>query len=109
MVITCKKIRKVVLEAGNERGDIEVVNYVVLPRTQDNYLSPRPLILDVTMTYDHYGRSTLHTNGNPTHTLSSNDTPQSDHSLKNPTRKETFITGDYTRICLIRSYSCLLQ
>jgi hypothetical protein len=69
-------------------GDIEVVNYVVLPRGQDNYLSPRPLILDVTMTHECHGRSTLHPNGKIIHTLSSDDTPQSDHSLKNTTRKK---------------------
>ena len=40
--------------AGNERGDIEIDNYVVLPRGEDNLLKPRPLILDFTMTHDHY-------------------------------------------------------
>ncbi len=34
------------------RGDIEVHDHVDLPRGQDTCLSPRPLILDVTMTHD---------------------------------------------------------
>ncbi len=43
------KVTEVVPAAGHERGDIEVTNYVVLPRGQDNCLPPRPLILDVTV------------------------------------------------------------
>ena len=89
------KIHKVVPGVGNERGDIEVVKYVVLPHGHDNYLTPRPLILDVTMTYDHYGRSTLHTNGNLTDTHSSNVSPQSDGDLNNTTRKKIL---DHRRI-----------
>ena len=78
------KLHQVTPGVGNERGDIEVANYVVLPRGQDNCHSPGPLIQDVTMTHDRYGRSTsLHTNGKITHTLSSNGNSQSDDALKN--------------------------
>jgi hypothetical protein len=76
-----------VTQIDNEHGDIEVVNYVVSPRGQDNCLSPRTLILGVTMTHDIYGRSTLHTNGKLVHTLTSIGTPQPDDTLKNAARK----------------------
>ena len=56
---------------------------VVLPRGEDNRLPPRPLILDVTMTHDRYGGTITYTTGKLTHTMSSNDTPQSDDVLKN--------------------------
>ena len=58
------KTHKVTPAVGNERGDIEIGKYIVLPRGQDNRLPPRPLLLDYTMTHDQFGRSNLHTNGN---------------------------------------------
>ena len=60
----------------NRRGDVEIKDYVVLPRGGDTHRPPRPLMLDVTMTHDRYGRTTLHTNGSLTHRISSNDAPQ---------------------------------
>ena len=68
-------------------------------------LPPRPLILDVTMTHGHYGRKTLFANGNLTHTISSNDAPQTDGALKNVDRKKYSITVSFTpiswnRLCL---------
>ena len=41
-----------------------------------------------------YGRSTLHPTGKLTHTLYSNDAPQSDDTLKNTVRKK-IIGGDW--------------
>ena len=75
------KTHKVTLAAGNERGDIEIDNYVVLPREEDNLLLPRPLILDFTMTYDRYGRSNAYTNGMLTHRIRSTGAPQPDGAL----------------------------
>ena len=82
------KIHKVAPAVGNERGDAEIKDYVVLPRGEDNPLPPHPLMLDVTMTHDRYGRTTLHTNGSLTHRFSSNGTPQPDGALKNAARKK---------------------
>ena len=79
---------KVVPTVGNEHGDIKIKDYVVLPCGQDNCIPPHPLILDVTVTHDRYGRSTLHTNGKFTHTVSSNHDPQSDVDLKNKDQEE---------------------
>ena len=59
-----------------------------MPRGEDTRLPPRPLILDVTMTHARYGRTPLHTNGNLTHTISSNGAPQPDGALKNAARKK---------------------
>ena len=49
--------------------ETEIKDYVVLSRGEDNSLPPRPLILDVTMTHDRYGRITLYTNGKVTHAI----------------------------------------
>lgn len=54
------KTHKVTPAPDNERGDIEIGNYIILPRGQDDCLPPRPLILDFTMTHDRFGHSTLH-------------------------------------------------
>ncbi len=43
---------------GNERGDIEIQDYVILPPGEDDRITPRTLVMDVTMTHDHYGRTT---------------------------------------------------
>ena len=43
---------------GNERGDIEIKDSVILPRGEDNLLPPHTLITDVTITHDRYGRTT---------------------------------------------------
>ncbi len=59
-----------------------------MPRGEDNRLPPRPLILDVTMTHDRYGRTPLHTNGNHTYTISSNGALQPDDALKNADRQK---------------------
>ena len=77
---------KVTPAVGNEHRDIEIGNHVVLPRGQDNCLPPRSRILDFTMTHDHLGHSTLHTNGTLTHRLRSIGTPQPDGALNNTAR-----------------------
>jgi len=66
---------------GDERGDIEIKDYVILPRGEDHRLPPHTLVMDVTMTHDRYGRSTQHTNGVLTNRLSSTGEPQPDGAL----------------------------
>ena len=68
---------------GNEHGDIGIGKYIVLPRGQDNHLTPRPLLLDFTMTHDRFGHSNLRTNRKFTHCLRSTGVPQSDGVLNN--------------------------
>ena len=69
---------KVTPATGNERGDIEIRDYVFLPRGEDNRIPPRTLLMDVTMTHDRYDRTTHSTNGTLTHRVSSTGAPQSD-------------------------------
>ncbi len=57
------KTHRITPAAGNERGDIEIKDYVFLPRGEDDRLPPRTLVMDVTMTHDRDGRTTQHTNG----------------------------------------------
>ena len=64
---------KVTPPTVHERGDIEIRDYVFLPREEDNRIPPHTLLMDVTMTHDHLmdvtmthdhnGRTTQHTNG----------------------------------------------
>jgi hypothetical protein len=61
------KPRRITPAAGNERGDIEIKDYVILPHGEDDRLPPRTLVMDVTMTHDHYGRP-LSVPTEPSHT-----------------------------------------
>ncbi len=70
----------------NERGDIKIQDYVILPRGEDDSLPPRTFVMDVTMTHDRYGRTTQHTNGTLTHRVFSTGSPQSDGALNKATR-----------------------
>jgi hypothetical protein len=70
----------------NERGDIEIKDYVILPRGEDDRLPPHTLVMDVTMTHDRYGRTTQYTNGTLTHRVSSTGAPQSDGALNKTVR-----------------------
>ena len=80
------KPHKVTPAAGNERGDIEIKDYVILPRGEDNRLPPRTLMMDVTMTHDHYGRTTHRTNRALTHRVSSTGVSHPDGVLNNEVR-----------------------
>ena len=42
------KIHKVAPAVGNERGDVEIKDYIVLTHGEDNRLPPLQLILNVT-------------------------------------------------------------
>jgi hypothetical protein len=65
------KTHRITPATGEERGDIEIKDYVVLqkPHEQVKRVSPpRTLILDFTMTHTLFGVSILHSNGQLTHT-----------------------------------------
>ena len=79
---------KVTPAADNDRGDIEVKDYVIYPRGEDDRLPPRTLMMDVTMTHDRFGRSTQRTNGALTHRVSSTGAPQPEGALKNAVSKK---------------------
>jgi hypothetical protein len=79
------KTHRITPPVGNERGDIEIQDYVILPRGDDR-LPPRTLVMDVTMTHDHYDRTTQYTNGALTHRVSSTGAPQPDGALNKATR-----------------------
>ncbi len=71
---------------GNERGDIEIKDYVILPPGEDDRFPPHTLVMDVTMTHDRYVRTTQRTNEELTHISSSTGAPQSDDTLNNAVR-----------------------
>ncbi len=80
------KTHKITPAAGNERGDIEIQDYVFLPHGEDDRIPPRTLVMDVTMTHDRYGRTTHHTNGGLTHRVPSTGALQPDGALNKATR-----------------------
>ncbi len=53
---------------------------------EDDRIPPRTLVMDVTMTHDHYGRTTEHTYGALTHRVSSTGGPQTDGALNKAAR-----------------------
>jgi hypothetical protein len=68
---------------GKERGDLEIKDYVVLQKPQeqvDRLPPPRTLILDFTMTHPRYVRSLLNLNGQLTNTRRSDGAPEPDGS-----------------------------
>ena len=68
---------------------MEIKDYIVLTRGEDNgLLTSLRLMLDVTITHDHYGRTTQYTSGALTYKISSNDSPHPDGDLKNEDRKK---------------------
>ena len=76
---------------GKERGDLEIIDYVVLQKPQeeaDRLPPPRTLILDFTMTHTRYGRSLLNLNGQLTNTSRSDGAPEPDEDIKAVTRKK---------------------
>ena len=72
------KIHKVTSVTGKERGDLEIKDYVVLQKPQeqaDRLPPPRTLIMDFTLTHTRFGRSSVHPIGQLTHTRRSDGTP----------------------------------
>ncbi len=80
------KTHRITPATDNERGDIEIQDYVILPRREDDRLPPRTLVMDVTMTHDRYGRTTHHTHGTLTHRVSSSGAPHPDGALNKAAR-----------------------
>ena len=85
-LVTELKSHKVTPTDDNERGEIEIKDYVIFPHGEDDGLPPRTLVMDVTETHDRYGRTTQRTNGALTHRVSSTSVPLSDGVLNNVVR-----------------------
>ena len=62
-MVTELKPHRITPAADNERGDIEIKDYVILPPGEDDRIPPPTLVMDVTMTHDRYGRTTQRSNG----------------------------------------------
>ncbi len=65
------KIHKITPSTGKERGDLEIKDYVVLQKPQeqaDCLPPPRTLILDFTLTHPRFGRLHVHPIGHLTNT-----------------------------------------
>jgi hypothetical protein len=85
------KIHKITPTTGKERGDLEIKNYMVLQKPQeqtDHLPPPRTLIVDFTLTQTQYGRSHVHSIGQLTNTRCSDDAPEPDGDLRVVTRKK---------------------
>ena len=85
------KIHKITAATGRERGDLEIKDYVVLQKPEeqaDRLPPPRTLILDFTMTHTRYDRSHLNLNGQLTNTRRSDGAPEPDGSIKVVARKK---------------------
>ncbi len=85
------KIHKITPATGKERDDLDIKNYVVLQKSQeqdDRLPPPRTLILDFTFTHTRYGSSHVHTTGQLTNTRRSDGTPELDGTLREVDRKK---------------------
>ena len=85
------KIHKITPAKGKERGDLEIKDYSVLQKPQeqtDRLPPPSPLILDFTMTHTRYGRSHVHPIGQLTNIRRSDGAPEPDRALKVVARKK---------------------
>ncbi len=85
------KIHKITPATGKEWGDLEIKDYVVLQKPQeqtDRLPPPRTLILDFTMTHPRYGRSHVHRSGQLTNIRRSDGVPEPDGTLKVVVRKK---------------------
>jgi hypothetical protein len=79
------KIHKITPATGKERGDLELQDYVVLQKPQEEAEQlppPRTLILDFTMTHPRYVRSLLNLNGHRTNTRRSDGAPEPDGTIR---------------------------
>ncbi len=84
------KIHKITPATGKERGDLEIRDYVVLqkPQEQADRHPPRTLILDFILTHTRYDSSHVHTTGELTNKRRSDDTPELDGALEEVDRKK---------------------
>jgi hypothetical protein len=82
---------KITPATGKERDDLEIKDYVVLQKPQeqaDRLPPPGTLILDFTLTHMRYDSSHVHTTGQLTNTSRSDDAPDHDGALRKVTRKK---------------------
>jgi hypothetical protein len=85
------KFHKITPATGKERGDLEIKDYVVLQKPQeqaDRLPAPRALILDFTWTHTRYRSSHVHTTGQLTNTSRSDGAPEPDGALRVVARKK---------------------
>ncbi len=85
------KIHKITPATGKERRDLEIKDYVILQKPQDqaDRLPPScTLILDFTMTHPRYDRSLLNLNGQMTNTRRSDGASEPDGVTKVVARKK---------------------
>jgi hypothetical protein len=85
------KIHKITPATGKERGDLEIKDYVVLQKPQeqaDRLPPPRTLMLHFTLTHSCYNRSLLNFNEQLTNTRRSDGTPEPDGAIKSVARKK---------------------
>jgi hypothetical protein len=85
------KVHKNTRATGKERGDLEIKDYVVLQKPQeqsDRLPPPRTLILDFTLTHTLYGRTHVFSIGQLTNTRRSDGAPELDGSLRTVARKK---------------------
>ena len=83
------KIHKITPTTDNERDDLEIKDYVVLQKPQeqaDRLPPPRTLIMDFILTHTRFGRSSVHPIGQLTHTRRSDGAPEPDGTLKTVAR-----------------------
>jgi hypothetical protein len=79
------KIHKITSVTGKERDDLEIKDYVVLQKPQeqvDRLPPPRTFILDFTLTHTRYHSSHVHTTGQMTNTRCSDGEPEFDGTLR---------------------------
>ncbi len=87
------KIHKITPVTGKKRGDLEIKDYVVLQKPQeqtDRLPPPRTLIVDFNLKYSRYGRSHVYSIGQMTNTRSSDGGPELDGVFRGVTMKKIF-------------------
>jgi hypothetical protein len=85
------KIHKITPATGKEGVDLEIKDYVVLQKPQeqaDRLAPPRTQILDFTLTHTRFGRSHVHSTGQLTHTRRLDSAPEPDGALRAVVRKQ---------------------
>jgi hypothetical protein len=88
------KIHKITPATDKERGDLEIKDYVVLQKPQeqvDRLPPPRVLKLDYTLIHARYGSSHVQTTGQLTNTSRSDDAPDLDGTLRVVSRKKNLL------------------
>jgi hypothetical protein len=83
------KTHKITPATGKERGELEITDYVVLQKPQEEVdrLPPLTLILDFTMTHPRYGRLHVYPSGQLTNIRRSDGSPEPDGDIKVVVRK----------------------